>query len=94
MSAKFAHKGTEKKKYVKQMFNDISNHYDKLNLLSSFGIDRYWRRILVKKVPLSDNDIFSLIKNSFFKLSFLSLIFNIIFTSLASSSASSNKISL
>ena len=57
MSAKFAHNGSKKKKYVKQMFNDISAHYDKLNLLSSFGIDRYWRRILVKKVPLSNNDI-------------------------------------
>ena len=56
MSAKFIHKGDKKKKYVKQMFNDISTHYDKLNLLSSFGIDRYWRNKLVKEIPLFEND--------------------------------------
>ena len=57
MSAKFIHNGNKKKEYVKQMFNDISNHYDKLNLLSSFGIDRYWRKKLIKEIPLSENDI-------------------------------------
>ncbi len=44
MTAKFTHNGQRKKEYVKQMFNDISSHYDKLNLLSSFGIDRYWTK--------------------------------------------------
>ena len=53
MTAKFIHKGQEKKKYVKQMFNDISHHYDKLNLLSSFGIDRYWRNKLINTITLS-----------------------------------------
>ena len=57
MSTKFIHKGDEKKKYVKQMFNDISIHYDRLNLLSSFGIDRYWRNMLVKEIPLSSDDL-------------------------------------
>ena len=57
MSEKFVHKGDEKKKYVKQMFNDISIHYDRLNLLSSFGIDRYWRNMLVKEMPLSSHDV-------------------------------------
>ena len=57
MSTQFIHKGNKKKKYVKQMFNDISIHYDKLNILSSFGIDRYWRKKLVKEVVLSQDDI-------------------------------------
>ena len=57
MSTKFIHKGDEKKKYVKQMFNDISIHYDRLNFLSSFGIDRYWRNMLVKEIPLSSHDV-------------------------------------
>jgi len=55
MTAKFIHKGQKKKKYVKQMFNDISSQYDKLNLLSSFGIDHYWRNKLINKIPLSKN---------------------------------------
>ena len=57
MSAQFIHKGDKKKKYVKQMFNDISIYYDRLNLLSSFGIDRYWRIKLVKELKLSKNDV-------------------------------------
>ena len=44
-----------KKKYVKQMFNDISKTYDLINMLSSFGIDRYWRNCLIQKVKLSYN---------------------------------------
>ena len=50
--ANFAHKGERKKKYVKNMFNDISKTYDLINILSSFGIDRYWRYKLIKSVKL------------------------------------------
>ena len=56
MPAQFKHQGSEKKKYVKQMFNDISSQYDTFNLLSSFGIDRYWRYNLIKKLKLSSNN--------------------------------------
>ena len=37
-----------------RMFNMISEHYDLLNQLLSFGIDRHWRRVLVKYLSLSD----------------------------------------
>ena len=53
--AKFIHQGKEKKKYVKQMFNDISHTYDLINLISSFGIDRYWRKQLISNIKLSSN---------------------------------------
>lgn len=33
----------EKKKFVREKFSSISNHYDLLNSLLSFQIDRYWR---------------------------------------------------
>jgi len=51
----FIHQGEGKKKYVKQMFNDISKTYDLINILSSFGIDRYWRNCLIQKIKLSYN---------------------------------------
>ena len=53
--AKFIHQGSEKKKYVKQMFNDISGTYDLINIISSFGIDRYWRYRLVNSIKLNPN---------------------------------------
>ena len=56
MSTQFKHQGKEKKKYVKQMFDDISIHYDRFNLLSSFGIDRYWRNRLIHEIDISSND--------------------------------------
>ena len=43
----FSHQGKEKKIYVEKMFNDISKRYDLFNTLSSFGLDRYWRKKLV-----------------------------------------------
>ena len=53
--AKFIHKGNDKKIYVKQMFNDISSTYDLINILSSFGIDRYWRYRLIRKIKLTSS---------------------------------------
>jgi demethylmenaquinone methyltransferase/2-methoxy-6-polyprenyl-1,4-benzoquinol methylase len=35
---------------VRIMFNEISGRYDFLNHLLSFGVDRYWRRRLVKEM--------------------------------------------
>jgi demethylmenaquinone methyltransferase/2-methoxy-6-polyprenyl-1,4-benzoquinol methylase len=35
---------------VRTMFNEISGKYDFLNHLLSFGIDRYWRKRLVKEL--------------------------------------------
>ncbi|MBC8213654.1 MAG: bifunctional demethylmenaquinone methyltransferase/2-methoxy-6-polyprenyl-1,4-benzoquinol methylase UbiE [Candidatus Marinimicrobia bacterium] len=55
--AEFIHKGDEKKKYVQQMFDDISPKYDFLNHLLSFGIDYYWRWQLVRKLKLKKNGI-------------------------------------
>ncbi len=40
----------EKGKMVKRMFDAISPTYDKLNLLMSCGIDRYWRNCLIKSL--------------------------------------------
>ena len=54
--SKFIHEGQEKKAYVKSMFNDISHRYDIFNLLSSFGIDRYWRYRLTHKFKLKKTD--------------------------------------
>ena len=33
--SKFTHHGEDKKKYVKDMFNDISDRYDLFNTISS-----------------------------------------------------------
>ena len=54
--SKFVHSGEKKKTYVKDMFNDISKRYDLFNLLSSMGLDRYWRYRLVRKFNLKQSD--------------------------------------
>lgn len=41
------------KESVKAMFNEISGNYDFLNHFLSFGIDRIWRRRLVKEMLVS-----------------------------------------
>ena len=52
----FAHRGEDKKKYVKEMFNDISKTYDLINIISSFGVDRYWRYRLINKIKLKSSE--------------------------------------
>ena len=47
---KFSHKGSEKKKLVTRLFNDIAKRYDFLNHFFSFGVDYYWRNRLVKSI--------------------------------------------
>ena len=54
--SKFTHHGEDKKTYVKDMFNDISDRYDLFNTISSFGVDKYWRYNLVKKFNLNKSD--------------------------------------
>ena len=39
-----------KKQQVARMFDNISPKYDLLNKLLSFGIDRYWRKVMVNKL--------------------------------------------
>ncbi len=51
----FLHRGDNKKKFVQKMFDDISGKYDFLNHLLSLGIDLYWRRMLVKRLKLKNN---------------------------------------
>jgi demethylmenaquinone methyltransferase/2-methoxy-6-polyprenyl-1,4-benzoquinol methylase len=44
----YEHSEESKKKQVETMFNSISPTYDALNRYLSFGIDVYWRKLLVK----------------------------------------------
>lgn len=46
----YAAKETSKKIQVQQMFDGISDRYDQLNRVISFGIDIRWRQILIQKV--------------------------------------------
>jgi len=51
----FIHKGEDKKKFVQQMFDDISPRYDLLNHFLSLGTDIYWRRKFIRKLNIKDN---------------------------------------
>ena len=46
--SEFTHSGKQKKKFVKEIFEDVSHRYDFLNHILSFGLDFYWRKKLVK----------------------------------------------
>ena len=48
----FIHTGKDKKKFVKKMFDDISSNYDMLNRILSFGIDKSWRKKLIKSMDI------------------------------------------
>ena len=50
-------RGSERKAYVKQMFNDIAHRYDFLNHFLSGGIDIYWRKKAVSKLEVESGDI-------------------------------------
>ena len=39
-----------KKNQIKKMFDGISSNYDMMNTLFTFGIDKIWRKKLVKKL--------------------------------------------
>lgn len=47
----FLHTGSDKKRFVRGMFDDIAQRYDFLNHFLSFGIDFYWRNRLVNALP-------------------------------------------
>ena len=42
--------GKDKATYVQDTFNAIAGHYDFMNSLMSFGMDKRWRRLAVKRV--------------------------------------------
>lgn len=48
---------SNKRNYVKNIFNSISKTYDLLNHLLSFGIDIYWRKKAIKKLYFNDDAI-------------------------------------
>ena len=52
----FSHQGDNKKKFVKQIFDDISYKYDFLNRLLSLGIDIYWRKYFIKKLNIKNGN--------------------------------------
>jgi len=52
----FKHAGDGKKEFVRQMFDDISPHYDFLNHFLSLGIDIYWRKKFIRNLNLQDGD--------------------------------------
>ena len=52
----FIHKGGDKKKFVKYIFNDISTTYDFLNHFLSLGIDIIWRKKFIRSLDFSDGD--------------------------------------
>ena len=52
----FEHRGDLKKKYVREMFDDIAPRYDFLNHFLSLGLDFYWRRQLIGCLRLCRED--------------------------------------
>ncbi len=52
----FTHHGKDKKEFVRQMFDDISPHYDFLNHFLSLGIDIYWRKKFIQKLDIQNGD--------------------------------------
>lgn len=55
---KSAREASDKNRYVRRMFNDISRHYDFLNHLLSAGVDRSWRRKAIKLSGLAEGNSF------------------------------------
>lgn len=57
-SAKQTRDSSEKNRYVRRMFNNISRRYDFLNHFLSAGIDRRWRKKAIKLSGLADGNSF------------------------------------
>ena len=45
-----------KKKQVSGMFNNIAENYDKLNLILSMGIDKFWRKKAISMLQINKGD--------------------------------------
>ena len=43
--------------FVKNLFNDMSKTYDRVNYITSFGFSKRWRRQFVNEIPLADGDV-------------------------------------
>ena len=52
MDNKYKHIGKDKKKFVENMFDNISFKYDFFNRLTTFFIDQYWRNKFIKNQTL------------------------------------------
>jgi demethylmenaquinone methyltransferase/2-methoxy-6-polyprenyl-1,4-benzoquinol methylase len=48
--------GTEKEKYVHQVFEDIADNYDQMNSILSFRRHRAWRKFAMKKMNVLPGD--------------------------------------
>lgn len=46
-----------KSKYVQETFNSIAKNYDLMNTLMTFGLDKSWRRLVVKRSELKEGGI-------------------------------------
>jgi len=46
-----------KAKYVQETFNSIAKNYDLMNTLMTFGLDKSWRRLVVKRSELKEGGI-------------------------------------
>ena len=55
MNNKYDHIGKDKKKFVENMFDNISFKYDFFNRLTTFFIDQYWRNKFINKINLKKN---------------------------------------
>lgn len=45
-----------KENQVEKMFDDISENYDLMNSIMSFGLDKYWRKKAIKKLKKERSD--------------------------------------
>ncbi|NNU33568.1 class I SAM-dependent methyltransferase [Mucilaginibacter sp. S1162] len=43
--------------FVKNLFNDMSKTYDRVNYITSFGFSKRWRKQFVNEVTLSEGDV-------------------------------------
>ena len=46
----------DKPKYIQEKFEGIAKKYDLFNDIITFGMHRYWKKILVKKIELKTNN--------------------------------------